>query len=77
MATSRAYARSWSPLRKGIAQQAISEESVEGGSRGGTIGVCGLPCGIPMCVSQGQSAMADVNTVATLLLRHSEVIGAI
>lgn len=75
MAISRAYARSWSPLRKGIAQQAISQESVEGSGRGGTIGVCGLPCRIPVCGSQGQSAMADVNTIATLLLGHSEVIG--
>lgn len=79
MAISRAYVRSWSPLRKAIAQQAISQESVEGGGRDGTIGVCGLPSGIPICVSQGQSAMADsyVNTIAALPLRHSQVIGVI
>lgn len=55
MAISRAYARSWSLLRKAIAQQAISQESVEGGGRDGTVGVCGLPRGIPMCVSPKDS----------------------
>lgn len=76
MAISRAYARSWSPLRQGIAQQAISQ-SLEGDGRGRIIGECGLPSGIPVCVSQGQSPMAHVNIIATLLLCHFGVIGVI